>query len=151
MCGTDGLEVYFIQGTDSGKKDEDDEPNGEWSRYGIIVRGAANARTLAHEIGHACGWYDIYTNRKNSAPAELDGFVREGWLHADWNNGTGGRFYEWNLRQSDIIHRLLMYGVGSEEKADLPLGLVHGIGKDGILGEIAVGFRTIITRSPVSW
>ena len=152
MSGTDGVEVYFIEGSNVGG-----EPLGQFERRGILVRAAANARTFAHELGHACGWPDIYLSpgeQKARGTEQVPNFilpVREEWLRDDWNNGTGDRFYSKLLCHSDIVDRLLMRGRGSEVKADIPLGLVQGLSSHGDAGDIAVGRKCILTMSPRSY
>lgn len=143
---TDGLEVYFIPG-----KGVTGEVLGRYSRYGIILRNAANSNTLAHEIGHACGWYDIYRGSDiHTTHDSLMANVKEVWMPDDWNNGTGCRFYDHTLLQSDLILRLLMYGYGSDTKCDIPNGGVRGMLKSGALGQVGVGSGTFMTTTPRS-
>ena len=144
MSGTDGLEVYFIIGK-GGKT----EPLGTHNSYGVIIRTLASAKTLAHEIGHACGWGDIYCKNGDYVIAELYQGVKQDWMEDDWNNGTGCRFYDPMLTQYKAIMRLLMYGKGGDVKSDIPLGNVHGRAADGILGNVSVG-RGLMTVSPRS-
>ena len=87
MSGTGGIEVYFIHG-----KDVPGEPLGQHDDYGIIFKSSAGVKTLAHEIGHACGWGDIYHGPRNAISIELMQSVRQSWMPHDWNNGTGARF-----------------------------------------------------------
>ena len=145
MSGTDGLEIYFVPGGDVY-----DEPLGKWNSYGIIVKGSASAKTLAHEIGHACQWGDIYCKSGDDIVAELYGGVKQNWMPADWNNGTGCRFYDPMLTQYQAIMKLLMYGKGGNVKCDIPLGAVYGRGDDGTLGKISVGRGTMLVISPRS-
>ena len=142
---TDGLEVYFIEGRGWRR-----EPLGQSTEFGIIVRKDASAKTLAHEIGHACGWGDIYHGPRNAISSELMQSVRQSWMPHDWNNGTGVRFYDLMLLQSELIPRLLMFGYGGDTKSDIPAGSVHGRTKDGSIGLISVGRRSFMTTSPHS-
>ena len=150
MSGSDGLEVYFIPGLDNIDDDKEKEPIGQWSDYGIIVRGDANAKTMAHEIGHACGWCDIYAFKRGYDPLELRRDPCTEWLPGDWNNGTGRGFYPALTSQRDIIFRLLMYGHGSSAKSDIPWGSVYGLPKTGGLGNLNVGRGGVMTTSPHS-
>ncbi len=134
MSGTNGLEVYFIPGNDS-----DDEPLGKHNSYGIIVKATSSATVIAHEIGHACGWGDVYTSRGGNSPSELHEWLCATRMPQDWNNGTGSRFYDPQLMQQDIIPRLLMHGVNAGGQADIPAGSVFGQAKDGETGMINVG------------
>ena len=156
MSNTGGVEVYFIDGvgkSNNGKKSR----TGACSDYGIIVKKSANAKTLAHEIGHACGWSDIYYTADEDGGEETDFTLyvppREEWMPLDWNNGTGARFYDpWTGRQRDVIQRLVMYGESNPDKADIPLGYVYGYARDSVhgksLGNCAVGRRTMICFPP---
>ena len=121
------------------------------------VRAAANARTFAHELGHACRWPDISLRpgeQKARGTEQVPNFilpVRDEWLRDDWNNGTGDRFYPKRLYHSDIVDRLLMRGRGSEVKADIPFGPVQGLSSHGDASDIAVGIKYIMTTSPRSY
>ena len=145
MSGTGGLEVYFISGSG-----DEDEPVGAWNAYGIIVKASANAKTLAHEIGHACGWHDIYFKNGNSIIAELRERPKQSWMPLDWSNGTGCRFYDSFLSQYQVIQRLLMLGTESDMKCDIPSGGVYGRTKDGTLGNVSIGSSDFMTTSPLS-
>ena len=150
MSGTDGLEVYFIPGLPPEEARRKKEPLGKWNSHGIIVKDSAAANTLAHEIGHACGWYDIYAFKLGYDPIELWHAPCSAWLPGDWNNGTGARFYPVLTAQRDIIFRLLMYGHGSDVKSDIPFGSVYGLPKTGDLGNVAVGSGSFMATSPQS-
>ena len=145
MSGMNGLEIYFITG-EGGKT----EPLGTHNSYGIIIKASANAKTIAHEIGHACGWGDIYCKNGDNIITELYGNVKQSWMPADWGNGTGCRFYVPMLALYEIIGRLVMYGKGSDMKCDIPMGSVYGRAADGTLGNISVGKGSMLTTSPIS-
>ena len=148
MSGTDGLEVYFIPGEPHGIT-KMKRKMGTWTRRGIIVRNSANARTLAHEIGHGCGLYDIFIDHNDFVPSFLLENAKSEWMQDDWNNGTGCRYYDPVLQHKDIIQRLLMFGNSNEIKSDIPWGFVHGLSKGGEAGDISVG-RERMTLSPRS-
>ncbi len=140
----DGLEVYFIEGRENGKLDV----AGLWTRRGIIVKAAganlvALANTLAHEIGHACGWNDIYDKREVGDDwvfdNGLDRRVEKGSMPGDWNNGTGSSFYNPFIRHYAVLRRLLMYGLVVDNNTDIPAGYVDGLNADGASGYVIVG------------
>ena len=146
MSGTDGLEIYFIPGSG-----QDEEPLGRYNPYGIIVKNICNAKTMAHEIGHACGWNDIYTKRRKFEPSELSQSLRCEWIPNDWNNGSGCRFYDPMLSQKDVIQRILMHGEGGNTKVDIPSGSVHALSAGGVVMKVNVGLNGIITFEPFSF
>lgn len=39
-------------------------------------------------------------------------------------------YYAPELMQSNLLRRLVMYGVGIDSKADVPMGDIHGIAKE---------------------
>ena len=124
--------MYFINGLERRNRFFDDQPNGNMTYNGIIVLGTITASTLAHEIGHLCGWEDIYAQRRRFTADELDAEVSEQWLPNDWNNGTGGRFYPVLFSQKDAIKKLLMHGGDNGLRADISGGSVHGLSVEKI-------------------
>jgi hypothetical protein len=151
MTGTDGLEIYFVPGLENKMDVDDVEALGRYNQYGIIVKDSAEAMVLAHEIGHACHWGDIYSQTPENYPFELSAATKEMWLANDWNNGTGVRFYPMLTSQRDVISRLLMNGYHSgEPRTDIPLGNVHGQVRSGELGLVNVGRLGLMTTSPYS-
>ena len=146
MSGTDGIEVYFIEGDGN----FENEPLGRHNPRGIIVRKPYSAVALAHEIGHACGWKDIYISRGENVPSVLYEGLQKSWMTNDWNNGTGCRFYDQMLTQRDVIPRLLMHGVKADGQCDIPFGSVFGQAKDGGTGLINVGRNGVFVVSPHS-
>jgi hypothetical protein len=132
MTGTEGLEVYIVSRL---------EPNVAGKNYpyqGILMTGTGSARTLAHEIGHECGWGDIYT----SAPGQPQMTMPLSQSHlspADWNNGPGPQeYYPRGLPLAAVIKRCLMFGYTSGGH-DLPMGSVKGYDRDGIFGFVRGG------------
>ena len=140
MQGTDGLEVYFISGNgDNGGH------TGSHQRTGIVVLNEVSARTLAHEIGHACGLHDIFNDRDCFADD-----MRESWMPSDWNNGTGHGFYDSFHSQRLLIARLLMYGITSSDKADVTAGSVYGRDGTGVCSNVLVGRSGMLFYPPIS-
>ena len=130
----DGIEVYFIKGGDG-----DDEINGSANRQGIIVKYGSSAQTLAHEIGHVCGWHDIYASIGRVKPVVLDNCVNAGWLPSDWNNGTGHMFYDGAVTQRRAIERLIMCGYSASARGDISGGNVYGLSSQTNLQYIYTG------------
>ena len=108
---------------------------------------------LADYVGHACGWADIYIRKDSNTPipTELYNRVNRDWAPDDWSGGGDvGGFYDTDLRQYDLIPRLLMYGVKNENQGDIPAGAVYGLPKTGDLGYVNVGRYGFFTPSPRS-
>lgn len=111
--GTGGLELYFIRHLEG-------SPTAFYSRGGIVIGHRANVRTVAHEIGHACGLKDIY-DRASGAEFAVDGLPSRDRMPLDWG------WYPPDTTHADVLKRLLMYGYTSEAKADISLGDVYGL------------------------
>ena len=92
----------------------------------------------------------IYCKSGDDIVAELYGGVKQNWMSAGWNNGTGCRFYEQLLMQRKVIPRLLMHGVNAGGQADIPSGSVFGQAKDGSVGQMNVGRDGMMTVLPHS-
>jgi len=126
MSGTGGLEIYF-----TGKVDPNNQIYGSNNRYGIIIAAVAPNVTLAHELGHACGWPDMYIAYGNQAA--ITGSPTSSRLPCDWNNGPGpSEYYDRYLTQSLLLTRLLMYN-SMAEGADIPSGSVYGVYRFSLL------------------
>ena len=59
------LELYFVAELEGGA-------TAFYIPHGIVIGSRANARTIAHEIGHACGLPDIY-NEDSHTPLKVEG------------------------------------------------------------------------------
>jgi hypothetical protein len=154
--GTGGLEIYFvntIEGAAGLAISGGPNPNAS----GIILSSLSlTDKAFAHELGHACGWPDIYVTRKK-ANGDVDSElptdrVKQAWLPDDWNSGPDARYYD-NIRQRDLVARLLMHGHGDamgDGAIAIPRGAVYGLprslGADPV--KLNVGLKTMI-RSPV--
>ena len=109
---THGLECYFVNAI---FKESD---NGRWninggnSTSGIVISSLGNARTLAHEVGHAFGMSDIYGETESGR--EYIGFTHSDWMPEDWNGGCDGhgeagtRYYPCRQFHRDVIRKRLM-------------------------------------------
>ena len=135
QSNTRGLECYFINSfSDSG-----DTLAANSSRGAIITR-AADYMDLAHEIGHAFGMRDVYVKNDDTASSvvelPLNVSVKYSYSYADWNGGTGMRYYLYGTKQRDLISRLLMNGVRSQSSVplDISAGDIYGVHK--VYGEI---------------
>lgn len=153
VCGitnnTGGVELYFVNslvGNATAFNRAD----------GIVIGPNANYRTLAHEIGHACGLRDIYDSHSGTT-LSVTGMPTKAYMPDDWG------WYHPSLTQRDLVERLLMYGYRSSSKADLSYGDVYGlyytsswdqVSRKWIrhwnLGNAPVGFVTHGNRHPVS-
>ena len=116
--GTGGLECYFV--------DWLEDANGVNFEGGTVVSTNGNARTTAHELGHAFGFYDIY-DWYAGAPHGATGVVARAMMEDDWGSASEEGFYPRGLQQADLVKRLLMYGHSSSDKADIPYGDVEGL------------------------
>ena len=112
--------------------------------FGSVVRYDAGARVVAHELGHACNWIDLYVERTNSLE-RVRGAPHVTRTPDDWNNGTGSRFYDPDSHcQETLVRRLLMYGLGNHG-IDIPLGRIEALILDGATYRVLTvenGFRT---------
>jgi hypothetical protein len=119
----DGLEVYFVHAIMEG-------PGGEAMGFhvnhkGIVMSATGSGRTLAHEVGHACGMPDIYVTN-SVAGTSVTGAMTPDGLPDDWGKyGDGG---ESGATFEDVLPRLLMYGYATGGKGDVPSGSCMGLG-----------------------
>ena len=148
----DGLEIYF---THTITDNDGTSARGFNKRYqGIVMAAAGSCRTMAHEIGHACGLEDIYdahvqTNKKVSGPVSADRVMD------DWGNYKTD---DWNeLPMSNLVRRLMMFGhYNVQDKGDIPTGVCYGLGYQPIGGgyrswelrDCMVGWPGLLTMPP---
>ena len=126
---SNGLKCYFIDSF----VDSLDTIAGN-DKNGMLLTKKANARSWAHEIGHACGLDDIYVSRSGRAIPVTESFE---WRHAmdDWNNGSvgdrtiGSRYYRRNKTHVEAVKNLLMYGYNASTALDISRGDVEGVVK----------------------
>ena len=118
---TGGLEVYFVNRIDGA--------TAFWTKWGIVIGPSATSVGLAHEIGHACGFEDIFENHIDSF-LYVQGPPSKDRMPFDWG------MYPPGLRQADLIERLLMYGYQSESKIKIPLGDVYGLWYTNALDQV---------------
>lgn len=142
---TGGIEIYCIDDL-VGANGANFSPS--TAEAGLTIGDNANSRTLAHELGHACGLADSYVSKGGTSLP--DDKVKESWLPDDWSGGSGTGYYNRDLKQKDLIQRLIMYGVGNSTKADFALGKVHGVDRDGNATLIKVGLSDM-NRQPQHW
>lgn len=124
--GHDGLTVFFVR-TMTGY-------NGLHADNTILIKAAASFRTLGHETGHAFGLSDIYTHFRN-APTNIPPDLPPCRIFQsdDWGTDSEESFYPAGTTQSNLVERLLMFGVGDSDGdggTDIPFGDVCGLWYD---------------------
>jgi len=113
----DALRIFFVDAVNGSTF------TGVTARRSMAVGKNASGITLAHEIGHICGLFDIYDTRGNVTIADA-GVVKAEYLDPkDWAAG----FYPDTLQQADLVKRLLMYGYVSPDAGYIPHGRVYGV------------------------
>ena len=112
---TGGIELYFVGEIASS------QVHAFHTRRGIVVGPDATPRDVSHDVGHACGWKDIYEAHSGTSLA-VEGSPRQEWIPDDWSS-----YYPRNITQADIIQRLLMYGRSGDGHLDIPAGAVRGL------------------------
>ena len=158
--GTDGLECYFVNSIDRTPRKA-----GAHHPGGMAISGSGNGVTLAHEIGHAFGLYDIYVSNESftNSTVTLKNLPTNEWARAehlpwDWNSGCighgegGARFYGKGANMRTLIERMLMNGEYSTGAStyDITFGRIYGIWcngsyaneEDWVIGVAPVGFFT---------
>lgn len=113
--GTGGIELYFAGEIVSS------QVRAFHTKRGIVAGPDATPRDVSHEVGHACGWKDVYESHSGTSLA-IEGRPRKEWMPDDWSP-----YYPRSITQAAIIRRLLMYGRSGEGHADIPAGDVHGL------------------------
>ena len=122
----DCVKVYFL-GTLQGEN-----VNALKTPSGILVTRGAKETTLAHELGHAtglndCYWYwkrqgrpVVYMEYRNDT-VDRDFFFSSEY---DWGTESGRGFYEKSDTRKNIMSKMLMHGVNTGIRADIPNGRV---------------------------
>lgn len=120
--GHAGLTVFFVQnmtgyyGLHSGKT--------------ILIKTAASFETLSHETGHVFGLSDVYTCYRN-APTNIPPDLPpcRSFMPDDWGTDSEECYYPAGTTQSNLVERLLMFGVGDSGGGgvDIPFGDVFGL------------------------
>jgi len=132
MTGTEGLEVYIVPNIATNVAGRN------YPNQGLLMTNTVSAHILAHEIGHQCGWEDIYTSRPGRPPLTMP-LSKSHLSPADWNNGPGPQeYYLRGLPLATVIRRCLMFGLTSGG-SDIPAGSVKGYSKEGEFGPVPVG------------
>ena len=145
---SDGIDVYYVDAITQRRLAGFSVRGGNK----IVIGPRATLSTLAHELGHSFGMFDIYdwcekSRGSNVARLEVDGVATAGMFSfCDWNGGTGTRYYEMELK-SVLIRAFLMCGNQNEARMDIPLASVEGLIRDdsapsgGRPSWAAIGFR----------
>lgn len=122
----EGLEVYYVKSIIG-------DAAAFWTPRGIIIGEGVSARTVAHELGHACGLRDVYgTVILSNCTFTAEGQLSKGEMPDDW-----GRYRSVD-NQCAIIERLLMFGAASGTGTDISFGDIHGVWHSGDNMEEAV-------------
>ena len=132
---SNGLEVYFVNKITR-------KVSGDHDLYGIVLATNASTKTFAHEIGHAFQARDIYPVKYSEGRAIdlVNSLVNPISIEFDWNNGVGTRYYKTDLKQKELIRRLLMCGYSYPESKDISCGAVYGFTSGGLEGMLDTGF-----------
>ena len=150
---TGGLEIYCVRSLD------DDVVGltymGQNVAAGLTIACTATAGTLAHELGHACGLLDIYTSWPADTPtvffpANATNAVEQTFEPNDWCASMPNGGYGF-LTQSNLVHRLLMFGFDEVDAVDIPAGMVQGLDKNGTITNLPVGLSNLGNRQPQHW
>ena len=145
--GTGGIEVYFVRSIA--------RANGLTTYGGIVVKGGIGPNTLAHELGHAQDLPDVYVNGKPGVN-DVTGLVSRARMPSDWGSPVDEGYYPPTLVHSNLVQRLLMYGVGNSYKKDISSGDIHSIWRpvftSGAYSETnaPIGFFSNASSNPVS-
>lgn len=90
----------------------------------IIGCSEGNFRTLAHEIGHACGLEDIYDEKQNLSLSDtMNPSISS--LQGDWSGGSGRGYYK--NAHKELVKKLLMFGFTSDTKMDISFDRIYGV------------------------
>jgi pimeloyl-ACP methyl ester carboxylesterase len=103
--------------------------------------------TVAHELGHACGFVDLYTSRAFPTWGVETEFSptappRKEWIPFDWGSSSEQfSYYPHDVNHVDLIQRLLMHGVLIRGElrplnTDIPFGYVFA---SFLVGEESTG------------
>jgi hypothetical protein len=136
---TQGIEAYIVPSIATNVLGRN------YGGQGLLIINTTSSYVFAHEIGHQCGWRDIYTSRTPSS--SVSGPVSRDRLPMDWNNGPGPQeYYLRGLPHTTLIRRLLMFGAAAGG-TDIPAGSVYGLDKQGTFGLVTVGVQSM-DRTP---
>ena len=152
-AGTGGVELYLVREITGDPAGVNIPASPSDAEAGIIIEMTGLKRkTLAHELGHACGLADIYI--KWGIPSvELSALekVRNEWLPDDWNSGPDPQYYSSALTQKELVStRLLMYGDATTSVGVvIPRGTVYGVSWIGAAPiQVKVGLKDMGNRDP---
>jgi len=110
-----GLKVFFVN-TITGA-------SGYNNDFFTVISKQATPTTLSHELGHACGWTDIYVTEGGNSISNVGAVNSNHMVATDW--GTG--YYDRKLELHNLLPRLLMYGVSNPQKGYIPHGDIYGV------------------------
>ena len=145
-----GLEIYYVN---SITRESGGNAAGLCKDIGILISAGAAGRTVPHEIFHACGASDLYWESPNQT-TQLSDIAEEILMPDDWGRYRYGA--GWEMPQSEIVQRLLMYGSSTNTKGDIPTGRIYGLQKWRVHGNLTYGEGmgyvglSAMTNTPVS-
>ena len=159
---TGGLELYFVHSL-GGEIAGFNNRNADDEITGIVVPSNVTFTTLAHEIGHSCGLWDVYIydskyeHHNSPLLSPVSGPISYSRLPRDWGCiSPNVHFYLPDVNQPTLISYLLMHGHSSQYKADIPSGNIEGIwytnppnGDSAVCLPAPVSFGQNATRNPV--
>jgi len=150
---TGGVEIYFVREIEGTTTGFNYSPNSRAA--GLVIEAGINSRTISHELGHTSGLKDIYEKTSDDLDNPIatldDSLVKEQWLPYDWNNGPPPAYYKIDLKQKELLKRLIMYGYTDEQKSDLSFGKVYGWNTSYVEGFIKTGLLDLGKREPHHW
>jgi hypothetical protein len=121
---TGGIELYCVSDiTGANGMHSDLRLSYGDSRRGLAVKAEATPQTLAHEIGHTCGLFDMYDYDPG------DGLVSEDKTYPqNWSGGTDTGYHPPSLVYRDLTYRVLMSAPQeTTTRGDIPLYYLTGL------------------------
>ena len=111
----------------------------------MVLSKDADEVTLAHETGHYCDLRDIYISQPGFSIANA-GVVQASYFDPkDWGAG----YYEEGLMHTNLIKRLLMYGIRHDDRGHVPHGHVRGVFRPTRTNDYQVGMAPIGLDAPL--
>lgn len=90
----------------------------------LLCADGLTAQVLAHELGHAAGWDDVYYDDEHGVV--MGSALTKAFMPDDWNASGNIGHYSASMNHAAIIDRLLMCGVAGDNHVDIPCGEIYG-------------------------